>query len=566
MILDFSAPPSESNITAEVAVVGAGPAGIVTALEAAGRGLNVVLVESGRIGFDPLMQDLSEAAAWDRERHAPMSLATRRQLGGTSVIWGGRCVPYDPVDFASRPHVGAAAWPIGYEEVAGYFQRACDWLVCGRAVFSALQIPGLPPAIVPGLIDGDVTSSTLERWSLPTNFGAVYFPRLRDEPRLRVLTGLTCSEIVCPENSGRADRLLCRAWNGTRVGVTARAFVIACGGLEGTRLLLASRGPQGGALGNHSDQLGRWYMSHVEGTIARVRFSTPPRATVFGYERDLDGVYVRRRLTFTGRYQMEQALPNVVSYLGNPELPDARHRSGPLSFAYLALRSPLGARLAPDAQRLALTGQQTAGTPYGGLGESSPALAHVGNMVRQPVRTAGFVAGFGTRRFLARGRRAPGFFIYNPENVYPLQYHGEHLPQRESRVTLSRERDSLGRPRLSIDLRYSDRDISGVLQAHRLWDEHLQRCGVGRLEYLYPDPGAAVLAQAGGGFHQCGTTRMSAAPEDGVVDGNLAVHLAANVHVASSSTFVTSGQANSTFMVVVLAVRLGEHLGRTLRP
>ena len=69
----------------------------------------------------------------------------------------------------------------------------------------------------------------------------------------------------------------------------------------------------------------------------------------------------------------------------------------------------------------------------------------------------------------------------------------------------------------------------------------------------------------GGGFHQAGTTRMSA-PADGVVDQNLAVHGVPNVYVASSSTFVTSGQANSTFMIVAFAVRLADRLARQLRP
>ncbi|MBA2297648.1 MAG: hypothetical protein H0W14_06370 [Actinobacteria bacterium] len=69
----------------------------------------------------------------------------------------------------------------------------------------------------------------------------------------------------------------------------------------------------------------------------------------------------------------------------------------------------------------------------------------------------------------------------------------------------------------------------------------------------------------GGGFHQLGTTRMSARSEDGVVDRNLAVHGVENLYVASSSTFVTSSKANSTFMIVAFAVRLAEHLRSVLR-
>ena len=46
----------------------------------------------------------------------------------------------------------------------------------------------------------------------------------------------------------------------------------------------------------------------------------------------------------------------------------------------------------------------------------------------------------------------------------------------------------------------------------------------------------------------------------GVVDENLAVHGVPTVHVMSSSVFVTPGQANSTFTVVVFAIRLVERL------
>ena len=197
MIEDLARCAKISDIEAELAVVGAGPAGIVVALEAARHGMSVVLLESGNRSFDPAVQELSEAAEWDRHRHAPLSLAVRRQVGGTSVIWGGRCVPFDPVDFAPRPYLGVPAWPIGYEEVQSYFQRACDWMVCGRAAFSTSQLPHLPSGIVPGFVDGDVLGSSLERWSLPTDFGRTYQDRLERSPRVRLLTGVTCTEIVC---------------------------------------------------------------------------------------------------------------------------------------------------------------------------------------------------------------------------------------------------------------------------------------------------------------------------------------------------------------------------------
>jgi len=302
----------------------------------------------------------------------------------------------------------------------------------------------------------------------------------------------------------------------------------------------------------------------MEGGVARVRFSTPPEATVFGYERDIDGVYVRRRFSFSAEAQQRLGLPNIVAWVANPDLPDPGHNSGVLSFAYLALASPAGRVFAPDAQREALTGRRVPGSPYGPT-EAGSLRDHTRNLVRDRRAAARFVVEFGARRFLARRRRVPGFFVYMPENTYPLQYHGEHLPQRDSRVTLSREVDALGMPRLDIDIRFSDDDVAGVVRAHQQWDEYLRRHGCGRIEYVHDDAAAAVGAQAGGGFHQAGTTRMAARAEDGVLTPELGVHGFEDLSVVSSSAFVTSGQANSTFMVVVFALRLVERLRRELR-
>lgn len=564
MIEDLGSSSEDINIEEELAVVGAGPAGIVVALEAAKHGVSVVLLESGGLSFDPALQELSEAAEWDRHRHAPLSLAVRRQVGGTSVIWGGRCVPFDPVDFAPRPFLAVPAWPIDYETIQGYYQRACDWMVCGRAGFSTSNLPHLRSGIVPGFVDGSVLGSSLERWSLPTDFGSTYKEQLEQSPRVRLLTGVTCTEIVCLSNGSKAQRLECRTHAGGRLTVTAKAFVVTCGGLESTRLLMSSTGPEGEQLGNRSGHLGRWYMAHVEGSIANVRFSTPPRRTIYGYERDLDGVYVRRRFSFSEEYQLKHELPNVVSWLGNPEIPDARHKSGQLSFVYLALTSPLGTRFAPEAQRLALTGAEIPGTPYGGAIVTSRG-SHIRNVLRQPLSASRFIIDFGSRRFLPRTRRAPGFFIYNDQNLYPFQYHGEQSPNPASAVSLSREVDRLGRRRLKIDLRFSPADVDGIVRAHEHWDRYFRKLGIGRLEYLHQNLDQAIEQRLGGGFHQIGTTRMSTCPADGVVDRNLAVHGVPNLYLASSSTFVTSGQANSTFMVIAFALRLADRLAKELR-
>jgi choline dehydrogenase-like flavoprotein len=555
MIVDGRKLENGAHLAADVAVVGAGPAGIVVALELADSGRRVILLESGAAEPDPITQRLGDTVG-DDPRHAPMGHATQRAIGGASNLWGGRCVPFDPVDFEPRELVRGSEWPIGYEDVAPYFQRACDWCVCGQAQFDAREIPGLAGrSIVPGFRDGAVVASSLERWSLPTRFGDVYRRRLEESQDLTLVTGLTCTEISCVDEGHAVDHLEARTLDGRLATIQAREYVVACGGLESARLLFASNRVHPEGLGNHSGHLGRWYMAHVTSRIAKVRFSTPPSETIYGHERDQDGVYVRRRFSFSRKAQAEHDLPNAVLWLVNPKLSDATHDSGELSFVYLMLISPLGHRFIAEAIR------------RDHIESDGPVRIwpHLRNILKRPVSTLRFAVGFGFSRFLRRGRKAPGFFVPTASNSYPLQYHGEHLPNVNSYARPTGVTDEMGMPRLETNLEFGDEDVTGVLRAHEVLDRNLREQGLGHLEYASGDLAAAVRKDLTGGLHQAGTTRMSSRPEDGVVDEHLAVHGVGNLSIASSSVFVTSGQANSTFMVIVLAARLADHLDQKLQ-
>ncbi len=544
-----------ATLEAEVVVVGAGPAGITLALELADGGHHVLLVESGEDSYSADAQRLGDATGNDTA-HAPMSLATRRQLGGASNLWAGRCVPFDPIDLQPRELVGDVRWPVAYDELEGYFARACEWCRCGASAFDAGQIPTLAGReLIPGWPQQEIRSTALERWSLPTNFGRLYRAQLRAAARITLLTNLTCTEIVCRADGRGVDHLSAQTLTGSEVQLRARRYVLACGGVESTRLLLASNRHHAGGIGNHAGHLGRWYMSHVGACIAQAHFNTPAAATIYGFERDGDGVYVRRRFTFSADYTLANGLPNVAMWLENPEISDPSHGNAVLSSIYLILTSPLGRYVLAE------------GTRRRKLDTNSPVSwrRHVRNVVRRLPQALWFTLTFGYRRFLQPGHKAPGVFVPSASNVYRLYYHGEHLPHQDSRVTLSGERDALGMPRVRTSLRFADEEIESAMRVHEHFDRYLRRHGLGHLEYLSGDPRRSFREQLFDGYHQAGTTRMSATSEEGVLDSRLAVHGFEDLFVVSSSAFVTSGQANSTFMVIVFALRLADHLHRTLR-
>lgn len=539
-------------IETDVAIVGAGPIGIATALELAAAGVQVTLIESGLERMDRAAQELSSFdSRQDDYFHSRSELTVRRQVGGTSALWGGRCVKFDPIDFADRPLTAQAPWPIGHDDVEPYLQRACDWAACGRAAFNARDIPEIANRdMIGGLPDGRVRTTDLERWALPTRFGREYRTALRDAPGLTLWTGLTCTEIVTPPSGDRVDHLVVKTLDGRQGTVVATDYIVATGGLEATRLLLASDRHHPGGLGNAGGHLGRWYMAHVESRVARVQFNTDQ--ILYGYERDNDGVYVRRRFTFDPHLLRESGMPNAAVWLVNPPISDPGHGSGILSGVYLTLISPLGRFLLAGAIREAHT--KTDGPPR--------IVAHLRNIVRDLIGSIRFAIEFCYARFLRKGRKAPGFFVKSADNRYLLQYHGEHLPHWESRVELTDERDALGMRRIRTHMHFSEADYQSVRKAIVAIDEHLRRHGAGYVEWLTDDVEASVRAYMAKrtGFHQAGTTRMSDSPQDGVVDPQLQVHGVRGLHVASTSVLPTSSQANPTLVGIALGVRLARRL------
>ena len=61
-----------------------------------------------------------------------------------------------------------------------------------------------------------------------------------------------------------------------------------------------------------------------------------------------------------------------------------------------------------------------------------------------------------------------------------------------------------------------------------------------------------------------GTTRMGEDPDESVVNPRLRTHDVANLTVASSSVFVTSGAMNPTLTIAALALKAADHIDADL--
>lgn len=531
-----------------VCVVGAGPVGLALATALTRQGVRVLLLESGGKRADPVVQELSAAMLVDPSRHDDLMIATSRRLGGASNLWGGRSMPYDPVDFAPRDWVDGE-WPISYTELMRWFPSAAAVTCGGAAIYDAEPL---------SLAIDDPTFSVdkIERGVNIQQAQIIHADAITNDRLLDVRTHATLTNISYAEN-GRVEAIeIAHSLSGARARLTVDTLVLATGGLEAARLLLASRRDSPDRFGGEAGPLGRYYMGHVIGEIADIVFSDERYVNAFDYQIDAHGSYTRRRVMASAATQIDHRLLNGSYWPVVPPVSDARHKSAILSSVYLALAfRPLGRLLAAEAIR-------TRHVPPGGV----PVLPHLANLLTGVPSAISFTSRFLRERYGGKAR-IPGFFVRNRLRRYGWSYHAEHAPNRESRVVLTPQCDRLGVPQLKIDLRFAQIDGDSVVKTHDLMENWFARTGIGRLEYRVArqDRSAAVLDLAAHGTHQIGLTRMGTDRYSGVVDANLAVFDAPNLYVASTAVLPTSGQANPTVSTVALALRLADHIGANKR-
>ena len=527
----------------DLCVIGAGPVGLSLALESSRLGLEVLLLEAGprRRPGRSRTAPVAPVRLTHPAHHAALAETTSAGLGGTSSIWGGKCVPFGRIDFEERTHVPRSRWPITYEEVARWHGRAADLLQCGDGFSAARPAwPDLAP----------IATDQQERWSRHSVLAGSRGAQAGAEAGVTVLCDATVTELRVGGDGStvtQAEVLVA----GRTVAVSAARFAVAAGGLKTTRLLLELRRRHPRLLGGTDGPLGRGYAGHLTGSIADLVLSSPDDFGRFDLQPDPDGCYVRRRLTIGDAAQRDQQLLNTAFYLGNLPFSDFRHGNGALSALFLALRTPVvGARL---ARRDTRENNVLSGWP--------DYARHLRNVGRRPLRTAHDLAAIVRRRVLARSPMKV-FVVPSRQGTYALRYHAEQTCRPENRVYLEDAPPGGGAPAVAVDFRYSDQDVDSVLRAHAVLDQQLRAAGHGRLAYRV---GAerrhqAVLEQARDGYHQIGSTAMGADPSTGVVDRDCRVFGLSNLYVASSSVFPTAGEANPTFTAVCLAVRLAHHL------
>ena len=133
---------------------------------------------------------------------------------------------------------------------------------------------------------------------------------------------------------------------------------------------------------------------------------------------------------------------------------------------------------------------------------------------------------------------------------------GEDMPQESNRVTLNTEvTDQFGQPVPNVHFDDHPNDVAMREHAYKAGETVYEAVDATRTRRVTPYPST----------HNLGTARMSAKPEDGVVDGFGRAHDVPNLYVSDGSVFTTGAAANPTLTIVALAIRQAEHIASEMK-
>jgi choline dehydrogenase-like flavoprotein len=542
MILDARKIPQGTVLTCDVVVVGSGPAGIPAALRLAKGGVRVILLEAGGERYAAREQQHYAGEVADPAVHHPLDHYRVRQLGGGSNLWGGRCAPYDDIDFERRDWVPLSGWPFGNAELNPYYAQASEHLDLGEFSYEPQEAKPFP-----GMDWEQISDRAVWRYSLPTNMRTKYKRTLRASQAIQTMLHASCLELRTSDGGGSVAEAVVGTEPGKTISVRAKCFVLACGAIETARLLLVSHDRHPNGIGNTHDQVGRHYQSHLYGSLAMIAYRGDPRAVRHGFDRSRDGVYVQHMLKPEAAVQRDRRLLNFCAVLANGDFNDPSHGSGVLSSMFLAkwlmsrrLPVELAGRGLEQKHRVAVSG-------------TSATAAHLWNVVRDAPSVDWL-----TKRILS-ARKLPGVSCYSPKGEYRLLYSAEQTPNPDSRITLAQSKDAFGYNRARADWRYSGADIDSIVANHAVIAQDAARASNGLLDCtIDTDIAAGARAAASVGSHHIGTARISTDPKHGVVDAHCRVHGIANLYVAGSATFPTSSCMSVTLLITAMALRVAD--------
>ncbi len=204
MIIDADNVSEPAALCADVCIVGAGAAGIAMALQFIGTKIEVLLLESGGLRAGSGDAGPLRGQVVDERLHSPPDRYRRAPLRRHHTIWGGRCMPFDPIDFEPRRlRCRTAAGRSAMRILRRSTPKPTGCARPANSLHGRRSLARSAQPMIAGFQSEIFHSDTLERFSCPTDFGARYGHKLRAAGNITVVLHANVTASACARAGSR---------------------------------------------------------------------------------------------------------------------------------------------------------------------------------------------------------------------------------------------------------------------------------------------------------------------------------------------------------------------------
>ncbi|HLT40525.1 MAG TPA: FAD-dependent oxidoreductase, partial [Enhygromyxa sp.] len=235
-----------SIIEGDICIIGSGAAGMTIARELMDTQIRVIVLESGGYEEEDQIIDLSKGETVGRKYHE-LHRARSRFFGGSTNCWAGMCAPLDPIDFEQRDWLPHSGWPFDRATLDPYYARAQEHLRLGPCDYTPgpWEKDGAAFDFGP---DAPIESAVFQGAQGARRMGQVFRKEFEHAQNVTVYLHANVTSIDLVEGGTAVDSITCKLLDGSTPGTTfkvrAKYVVLAAGGLENPRILLASNSVQ----------------------------------------------------------------------------------------------------------------------------------------------------------------------------------------------------------------------------------------------------------------------------------------------------------------------------------
>ena len=456
----------------EHVIIGSGPAGLSLAFELEKKGINSLIIEAGDKYVTEESQNFFNGNFYG-ENYFELDEARLRCLGGSSGHWGGNCRPLNNFDFES--------WPVQSKDLYKF------------------------DSIIHELLDLNYENKFIKKKSVFNNFDTINFKQSnvsfgeKYEEKItksKKISLLLNSPLLSINVSSRKKNIINEITiflnNKVEKKILVKKIILACGGIENSRILLWSK------IKNNIENLsnspiGEYWSDHPGGPVGQLItkeriFKNYFEEKIFepknSYlkENNLNNMRIRFIKTYESTNKIDQSLKDLLCFYPN-----------------------------------------------------------VGKKFFETIQN---------KRMLYCN--------------YVISFSAEQKPIKENKVYLSKNKDSLGIPKVNIKWEIRNDVYDSLEFVLKDFGKELINIDYGRIgiDQNIFDKNLKNSGKIYANYHHIGGTIMGNDIKKSVVDKNLKVHKFQNLYIAGSSVFPSIGHANPTYTILALSIRLANHLSK----